>query len=596
MPQNPNDDDCGQQSTEPILIDSSAAHSESSSASSDEPALAAAAPATPTSATFEQKSQEQRLTPIKKCHSEARFASSDNKRQSGFVAESGSAPSSFRHRNKPAKLSLCGQPQQQQQQQQHLQQPQVASKQLAIYINGKIRSNSIFCQSSSAAAAGSIGGLFNRAFHHASSRPGAKSRQEERGAGGTINKNQFKVENEESCAASLKHEREEKQENFKLNQRSSGKGFFHNYLSVAGGELKRTRKRKRSSKFSLIKRADKTRESPSSSPSSSSSELAGQEDEEAHTEDRKSEKLSLQASSSFSLTTKEQQLREPTTPTSYKLNPSSMFLRKAMRYYRLWIYCTNITILIGTLIFILSTIYVTSDYRFKLLVSPSPSFVSTATTTSSPTLLAKESAFHAARTPTSSDQSYESADRNNYNNAKLNYIESIKTEEAKEQKVEESTYDIHIKYTEPSVLIAYAVIAIQAGILQAIGCFGAIRMKERWIQTFWYLILALTVFDVVFLLYWLNRYDFIVKSLHHHMSLRLNQHYGEFYTGVYNHTLPNAATAEAANTLLGSQTYYSASNEPVESRKFLIPADIEANLDKTLTVSASMLLVSRLKR
>lgn len=51
-------------------------------------------------------------------------------------------------------------------------------------------------------------------------------------------------------------------------------------------------------------------------------------------------------------------------------------------------------------------------------------------------------------------------------------------------------------------------------------------MKERFIQAFWYLILALTISDLLFLLYWMHRYDLIVRSMRHHLTTRLQQSYG----------------------------------------------------------------------
>lgn len=53
-------------------------------------------------------------------------------------------------------------------------------------------------------------------------------------------------------------------------------------------------------------------------------------------------------------------------------------------------------------------------------------------------------------------------------------------------------------------------------------------MKERFIQAFWYLILALTISDLLFLLYWMHRYDLIVRSLRSHLTMRLQQQYGHW--------------------------------------------------------------------
>lgn len=234
-----------------------------------------------------------------------------------------------------------------------------------------------------------------------------------------------------------------------------------------------------------------------------------------------------------------------------------MFLRKAMRYYRLWIYCANITILLGAILFIIATVYVLSDYRVRLLVSYGNSkendFNSRSTTSNNNNHTIVPN-YHSLRN--SSKDRDRDTNTNTNTNANTNIRLNVDRFEARGQdRGIEIEHDVYISYSEPAILIAYIAIAIQAGVLQAIGCFGAVRMKEKWIQAFWLLILALTIFDVVFLLYWINRVDIISKSLHRSLSKRLNQNYG--------HELENSSS---------------------------LPADLNFKMDKVLSVSLTLSL------
>ena len=374
------------------------------------------------------------------------------------------------------------------------------SKQLAIYINGKIRSNSIFCRSSSSSSFSSI---LNR-FHASANSSGqheshlrvagdSKSPLRVGGGGGGGRKGSQAKSGEppsgcpplvEGSAFLLGRRR------LVSSLRSGARKLVHGYLRSARSGAGREQ------------RGESVAGRPSDAPTKLK-KVSEEEEEEAAAAaaaaSRVEPKLVLEQADERKLQSagsdeaNSEQSQAEATKSSYKLNPSSMFLRKAMRYYRLWIYCANITILLGTLIFVLATLYVASDYRIRLLVS---------------------SDFRARNRLGAIGGSGEESERGD--------------EGEEEEESEEAKSEIRISYTESGVILAYVAIAIQAGVLQAIGCFGAIRMKERWIQTFWYLILALTLFDVVFLLYWLSRYDFIIRSLRYHMSSRLSKHYGRF--------------------------------------------------------------------
>lgn len=274
---------------------------------------------------------------------------------------------------------------------------------------------------------------------------------------------------------------------------------------------------------------------------------------------------------------------------NYKLNPSSMFLRKAMRYYRLWIYCTNILIFFGALIFILAAIYVTSDYRIKLLVTRS----------------------HSEDEPLGlqtvrNDRRHE-PELSGLTNNRLTPTRLATAPRAGEAgnagAGSPRQYDIHISYSEPCVIIVYAVIAIQAGVLQVFGCIGAIRMKEKWIQAYWYTILALCALDLMFVIYWGYRYKSIIASLHQHMSTRLNQHYGHFSNystpsflfqpDQLNAAFPSKSVSLSSPSLLRSGHSYGGAELGAGSNQLAGPdrvraheyEDISLKLDKILTVS-----------
>lgn len=78
----------------------------------------------------------------------------------------------------------------------------------------------------------------------------------------------------------------------------------------------------------------------------------------------------------------------------------------------------------------------------------------------------------------------------------------------------------------PSFLYAYLALALQGGILQAIGCAGALRMSERLLNAYWTLMLLLLAGDVVLGIVWLFRFHTLAGSLRDHLRQRLAADYG----------------------------------------------------------------------
>lgn len=78
----------------------------------------------------------------------------------------------------------------------------------------------------------------------------------------------------------------------------------------------------------------------------------------------------------------------------------------------------------------------------------------------------------------------------------------------------------------PSLLYAYLALVLQGGILQAIGCLGALRMSERLLNAYWTLMLLLLAGDVVLGVVWLFRFHSIAGSLREQLRSRLASEYG----------------------------------------------------------------------
>lgn len=361
---------------------------------------------------------------------------------------------------------------------QTLQRPQTP-KQLAIYINGKIRSNSIFCRStpSSPYVSGQQSGNLSKESNISSLCKG--SQQTPNQACSLDSNGKSRCEQSELGSNGITSSRGKNLNLSKLNPLLSGAREF-----LLNRRVHFHRKRRKLANSATEDEQDR----------------ASQQHNQKQDNKRQKGQQSDKASEAAAAATTTPEVPTTTTTTSYKLNPSSMFLRKAMRYYRLWIYCTNITILMGTILFIFATIYVLSDYRIKLLVSYQGS---------------SSKSYHLQPTKANSNQS----------TVPINLV-NTQPDSSKHRINTNLEHDVFISHSEPTIVIAYIAIAIQAGLLQAIGCFGAVRMKERWIQAFWLLILALTIFDIIFLFYWINRVDQISKSLRTQLTTRLYQNYG----------------------------------------------------------------------
>lgn len=355
------------------------------------------------------------------------------------------------------------------------------ARQLAIYINGKIRSNSIFCRSNSAALSNEATlnslNLNSTSNGHLTNCTDVKSHPQT--SQRESHSSQFKAI--EQTVNAIADQNQLKDGHW----RRTSRRLANQTRQVGGRLLGRVQRslREHASKRANFTSGSNLLQIPENKKGTQGKQVAlGHAG--ASITDSLSQRIANQTTSSVQDANLEQAKEKPSCwaeerdqEASYKLNPSSMFLQKAMRYYRLWIYCTNVAILVGTALFAAATIYVISDFRIKLLVS-----------------------------------------------SQENVHEEAASESNPSQK-QHSKPVYYLSFSEPALLLGYVAMALQAGLLQAIGCFGSIRMKERWIQAFWLTILGLTLFDVAFLVYWLHRYEFVVKSLKSDLSARLTSDY-----------------------------------------------------------------------
>uniref|UniRef100_A0A6A7FXP9 CD82 antigen-like n=1 Tax=Hirondellea gigas TaxID=1518452 RepID=A0A6A7FXP9_9CRUS len=127
-----------------------------------------------------------------------------------------------------------------------------------------------------------------------------------------------------------------------------------------------------------------------------------------------------------------------------------MFLRKAMRYYRLWIYTCNALLFAAVVVIVAVAAYTASHPYFPLVPGP-------------------------------------------------------------------PAYDL-------TYLYAYLALFLQAGVLQALGCFGAIRLSQKLLHIYWLLLLALLLGDIVVGLVWFIRFPKLSVQINTSMNTTLHEY------------------------------------------------------------------------
>jgi hypothetical protein len=79
---------------------------------------------------------------------------------------------------------------------------------------------------------------------------------------------------------------------------------------------------------------------------------------------------------------------------------------------------------------------------------------------------------------------------------------------------------------QPSFLYAYLALATQSGLLQVVGCLGALRLNERLLNVYWLLLLVLLFGDAIVGIVWVFRFDKICADLRPTLKQRLAAEYG----------------------------------------------------------------------
>ncbi|XP_046393633.1 uncharacterized protein LOC124161362 [Ischnura elegans] len=84
----------------------------------------------------------------------------------------------------------------------------------------------------------------------------------------------------------------------------------------------------------------------------------------------------------------------------------------------------------------------------------------------------------------------------------------------------------NLSLTDPRLLAAALALAAQGGLLQALGCAGALRLSERLLHAYWFLLLALLLADAALGLAWLVRVHRLAADLRPALRARLATEYG----------------------------------------------------------------------
>jgi len=82
-----------------------------------------------------------------------------------------------------------------------------------------------------------------------------------------------------------------------------------------------------------------------------------------------------------------------------------------------------------------------------------------------------------------------------------------------------------VELYQPTFLYAYVALSLQCGVLQAIGCLGALRLNKKLLNTYWTLLLVLLIGDLLVGLVWVFRLEKIKSSLRPALKQRLSADY-----------------------------------------------------------------------
>ena len=93
-----------------------------------------------------------------------------------------------------------------------------------------------------------------------------------------------------------------------------------------------------------------------------------------------------------------------------------------------------------------------------------------------------------------------------------------------------------LKLYYPTFLYAYIALFVQGGALQAVGCVAALKLNEKMINIYWFMMVALVAGDILIGVVWLLRYDQVTSNLKADLKEKLYSSYGvdEEYTQLWN--------------------------------------------------------------
>ncbi|KAF0287566.1 Tetraspanin-1 [Amphibalanus amphitrite] len=94
-----------------------------------------------------------------------------------------------------------------------------------------------------------------------------------------------------------------------------------------------------------------------------------------------------------------------------------------------------------------------------------------------------------------------------------------------------------VRYYQPTFLYAYAATVLQGGVVQVIGCVGALRLNERLLNVYWLLLLLLLCGDLAVGTVWVVRFQRLCAELPGQLSRRLANEYGvqAEFTALWDH-------------------------------------------------------------
>lgn len=78
----------------------------------------------------------------------------------------------------------------------------------------------------------------------------------------------------------------------------------------------------------------------------------------------------------------------------------------------------------------------------------------------------------------------------------------------------------------PTFIYAYLALVAQGGLLQAVGCYGALRLNEKWLNFYWLAMLLLLVGDVLVGIVWIFLFSNLTHGLPAELFSRLQEEYG----------------------------------------------------------------------